>query len=139
MALNMIFASTTELHRERPVPTGTQPGVPLLIGGRPAVTLTAEGAATLTKTSGLSGGVTSVTYTNGGVGNLPGSASVAFDGTWEFAVTGAVVGTLSEAEVFITAGGVLTLTTTGNTHYGWTDYPRDFRKEAARAAVRIGR
>ena len=139
MALNMIFASTTELHRERPVPTGTQPGVPLLIGGRPAVTLTAEGAATVTKTSGLPGGLTSITYSNGGVGNPAGFASVAFDGTWEFAVTGALTSTVSEAEVFITAGGVLTLTLTGNTHYGWTDYPRDFRKEAARAAVRIGR
>lgn len=135
MALNKIFASTERLHRERPVPTGTQPGTPLLVNGKPVVTLTARGDATRTET--LADG-TVVTYANGGVGNLPGSASVAVDGTWEFAVNGATTGTLSDVEVFITGAGALTLTSSGNTHYGWTDYPRDYTKTAGRAAVRVG-
>lgn len=139
MALNKIFASNTELHRERPVPANTQPGTPLLIEGRPAVTLTARGDATRTQTENLPAGLSSITYANGGASNLPGSASCAFDGTWEFAVTGATTSTASDVEVFITSGGTLTLTTTGNTHFGWTDYPRDYRKVAGRAAVRIGR
>lgn len=139
MALNKIFQSTEADHRERPVPANTQPGTPLLSSGRPAVTLTARGDATRTSTTDLPGGLTSITYTNGGASNEDDKASVAFDGTWEFAVTGATTGTANDVEVFITSGGTLTLTGTGNTHYGWTDYPRDYRKEAGRAAVRIGR
>ena len=139
MALNKIFASTQELHRARPVPSGTQPGTPLLIGTRPAVTLTARGDATRTQTTGLPAGVTSVTYENGGAGLAADEASVAFDGTWLFPVTGATTSTASEVEVFITSGGALTLTSTNNTHFGWTDYPKDYRKEAGKAPVRIGR
>lgn len=139
MALNKIYQSTEADHRERPVPANTQPGTPLLSGGRPAITLTARGDATRTVTTSLPAGLTSITYTNGGASNLDDSATLAFDGTWELAVTGATVNTANDVEVFITGGGTVTLTGTGNTHYGWTDYPRDYRKEAGRAAVRIGR
>lgn len=139
MALNKIFQSTEKDHRERIVPVGTLPGTPLIVNSRPAVALTARGDATRTDTAGLPAGLTSITYKVGGASNLPDRASVAFDGTWEFAVTGATTSTTSDTEVFITSGGVLTLTSTGNTHFGWTDYPRDYRKEAGRAAVRIGR
>ena len=135
MALNKIFVETKEKNREAPVPAGTQAGVPLLIGSKPAVTLTAE--PTATKQTTLSDG-TVITSKVGGVGNQAGYASVAFDGTFEFAVTGALTTTASLVEVFITSGDVLTLTSSGNTHYGWTDYPRDYRKEAGRAAVRVG-
>lgn len=153
MALNKIFASTQELHRDRalseiivPTPTTTiQPGVPVLLGGaaataRPAVSLTASGNATKTETSGLPGGITSVTFGNGGAGNSsdPASASFAFDGTFEFAVTGATTSTASDAPVYITAAGALTLTAGSNTLYGYTDYPVDYRKEAGRAPVKIG-
>lgn len=140
MALNKIFASDQRLHRARPVPSGTVAGTPLLIGTRPAVALTDRGDATRTETfTGAPGGVTSVTYQSGGAGLAPDQASLAFDGTWEFAVTGATTSTESEVEVFITSGGALTLTSGSNTHYGWTDYPVDYVKEAGRAAVRIGR
>lgn len=139
MALNKIFQSTEKDHRERIVPSGTLPGTPLLINGRPVVALTARGDATRTDTTSLPGGLTSITYKVGGASNLADRASVAYDGTWEFAVTGATTSTLSDVEVFITSGGVLTLTSTSNTHYGWTDYPRDYRKEAGRAPVRIGK
>ena len=135
MAINKIFAETQSKNREATVPAGTLPGVPLIADGRPAVTLTAEPTATKSKT--MANG-TVVTWPIGGVGNAAGKASCAFDGTFEFAVTGALTGTGQNVEVFITAGGVLTLTSSGNTHFGYTDYPRDYRKEAGRAPVRIG-
>lgn len=149
MALNKIFASTQELHRDRELslitqptstPSSIQPGVPVVIGDRPAVSLTASGNATKTVTSGLPGGISSVDYDNGGVGNSasPASASFAFDGTFEFAVTGATTSTASGVKVYITTTGDLTLTAGGNVLYGYTDYPVDFRKEAGRAAVKIG-
>lgn len=149
MALNKIFASTQELHRERDLstitapaaPASIQPGVPVLFGTRGAVSLTASGNATRTQTTELPAGVNSVNFDNGGVGNTadPARASFAFDGTWEFAVTGATDSTASEVAVYITSAGVLTTSSGGgNVLFGHTDYPRDYRKEAGRAPVRIG-
>lgn len=135
MALNKIYAETPSKNRERVVPANTQPGTPLIIGGRSAVTLTARGDAT--KVSDLPGGY-QITHSNGGVGNLPDSASVAFDGTWEFSVTGATTSTANDVPVYLTSGGTLTLTEGTNTAFGFTDYPRDYVKRAGVAAVRIG-
>ncbi len=144
MALNKIFVENKERNRERllseiaiptTTPTTIQPGVPVAFDDGGAVSLTASGNAT--KSTTLPTGET-VTYGNGGVGNLQGAASFAFDGTWEFAVTGATTTTESGVEVYITSTGGLTLTEGTNTHYGWTDYPRDYAKVAGRAAVRIG-
>ena len=136
MSLNQIYAPTWSKNRARVVPSNTQAGVPLIVNGRPAVTLTARGDATRTDTpTGLA--FTSVTYKVGGVGLAPTEATVAFDGTYEFPVATTTTSTADDVEVFINAG-VLTLVSTGGTHYGWTDYPKDFRKEAGRAAVRVG-
>lgn len=136
MALNKVFAETQSKNRERAVPEGTQPGTPLIINTRPAVALTARGDAT--KTSTLPDGV-SVSFANGGVGNLPDSASVAFDGTWLFeGVTGVTATTGQDVAIYLTSAGALTATATGNTLFGYTDYPRDFAKATGRAAVRIG-
>lgn len=151
MALNKIFQSSQRLHRARALntisnpttaPTTIQPGVPVTLGAGaiPAVSLTASGNGTKTQTTGLPVNVTSLTYTNGGVGLAAGEASFAFDGTFEFAVTGALTTTTSDVEVFIVpVGGALTLTAAGNVHYGWTDYPKGYTKEAGRAPVRIGK
>ena len=73
------------------------------------------------------------------VGNLPAEATVAYDGTWEFSsITGVTTSTGQDVAVYITSGGVLTLTSSGNTLYGYTDYPRDYVKAAGIAPVRIG-
>ena len=139
MATNMVYKYDERKTRERPVPSGTQSGVALLVGtgdaARPAVTLTARGDATRSAT--LSGGIV-VQYPNGGAGNLPDSATVAFDGTWELSVTGATTTTANEVAVYITSGGTLTTTVGTNTLFGYTDYPRDYVKRAGVAAVRIG-
>lgn len=148
MALNKIFQSSTRLHRARALstttnpstpPTTIQPGVPVTFADGPAVSLTASGNGTKTQTTSLGNGITSITFQNGGAGLAAGEASFAFDGTFEFAVTGALTTTTDGTEVFITTAGVLTLTPTSNTHYGWTDYPRGYTKEAGRAPVRIGK
>lgn len=149
MALNKIFASTQELHRDRALslitspstaPSSIQPGVPVIIGARPAVSLTASGNATKVQSTGLPADITSVTFKNGGVGNSedPATASFAFDGTFEFAVTGALTSTGSEVAVYITSAGALTLTQGSNVLFGYTDYPKGYRKEAGRAPVKIG-
>lgn len=150
MALNKIYAGNPELNRDRPLaditapstpPTSIQPGVSVLLQGRPAMSITASGNATKTQTTGLPTDITSVTFKNGGVGNASGNATFVFDGTYEFAVTGAATSTKSDVEVFITlATGALTLTDGGATeaHYGYTDYPVGYVKEAGRAPVRIG-
>lgn len=149
MALNKIFQSTERLHRARllstivnptSTPTTIQPGVPVTFVDGPAVSLTASGNGTKTQTSPLPSGFTSITYTNGGAGLASGEASFAFDGTFDFAVTGALTTTASGVEVYIVPStGALTLTVSTNVHYGWTDYPKDYTKEAGRAAVRVGK
>lgn len=152
MATNQIFAPSPERIRDRLLSTITAPatpstittGVPVLFPEGGAVSTTASGNSTVTVTangtsSNLPKPLTAYTFTNGGVGNQSGSASFAFDGTWNFPVTGALTTTNSGVEVFITAAGGLTLTVGSNTHYGWTDYPRSYNKVAGFAPVRIGK
>lgn len=148
MALNKIFQSSTRLHRARALstivsptaPSTIQPGVPVLFADGPAVSLTASGNGTKTQTTGLGAGITSITVQNGGAGLAAGEASFAFDGTWEFAVAGVTTTTADGVEVFIVpATGVLSTTSAGNTHYGWTDYPRGYTKENGRAPVKVGK
>lgn len=137
MALNQIFAPTMGKNRPRVVASGVVSGQPLLSGAQPAVALTDRGDAT--KTTAVAGsGITSVTYKSGGASLAADEASLAFDGTFEFPVTGALTSTDSGVAVYITTGGTLTLTVGTNTLYGYTDYPKGYRKEAGRAPVRIG-
>ena len=134
MAMNMVYPFSREKARERQVPSGTQSGAALLINTRPCVALTARGDSTNTKI--LADGTT-ITRNVGGAGNLFDSASVAYDGTWEFAIAGIPTNTAQDVAVYITAGNVLTLTLTGNTLFGYTDYPRDYVKTVGIAPVRI--
>lgn len=149
MALNKIFAYSQEKTRERALgqvvnptstPTTIQPGVPVTFAEGPAVSITASGNATRTQSTGLPSDVSSVTFKNGGAGNLATAATFAFDGTFVFPVAGALANTVNGVEVFIIPGtGALTLTASGNVHYGWTDYPRDYVKTAGFAPVRIAK
>lgn len=149
MGLNQIWQPSTRLQRARALstvtnpstpPTTIQPGVPVTFADGPAVSITASGNGTKTQTTGLAAGVTSVTYANGGVGLAAGEATFAFDGGFEFAVTGATTTTADGVEVFIVpVGGALTTTSSGNVHYGWTDYPRGYTKENGRAVVKVGK
>lgn len=135
MAKNMVYRYTSEKTRERVVPSGTVAGAPLLINTRPAVAITSRGNATKSETFGAF----SITRPSGGVGNLDDSATVAFDGTWEFTgITGVTTSTGQDVAIYITSGGALTTTATSNTLFGYTDYPRGYAKATGRAPVRIG-
>lgn len=129
MALNNFKDYTHSLTREWAVASGTLAGTLVVNAnsGQVGVTITARGDATKTKT--LPDG-SSITYAIGGVGNKPGSATVAVDGTWLFPVTGVTAGdtglasgggTPAGTKVYQTSGGALTLTATSNTLVGIVD------------------
>jgi len=147
MALNGVYAESRDRIRYRDlslitVPTSTpttiQPGVPVVFADGPGVSITASGNATKTESTTLPPELTAYTYKNGGVGNASGAAAFAFDGTWEFAVTGATTSTANNVRVYITNAGALTLTVDTNTAFGWTDYPPGYAKSNGVAPVRIG-
>lgn len=134
MALNRIFKENERDNRARVVPSGTKSGDPVLIGARPAVALTDRGDATKTVTLGG----TSITLPSGGVGLADDEASLAFNGTFEFEVTGATTSTAQDSVVYITSAGALTTTATSNTRYGTVDYPKGYFKRAGILPVRVG-
>lgn len=136
MALNRIYAGDDRKNRSRTVPADTVAGTPLLIESRPAVALTNRGDVPAEVIS-----VNGVDYTvmGGGVGNASDAASVAFDGTYLFEVTGATAGdSANGTQVYITSGGALTLTAGANTAYGKVDRPVGFHNIAGSLPVRIG-
>ena len=135
MAMNMIFPYNRERTRERQVPTGTLAGTALLINLRPCVSITSRGDATVSKT--LADGTVIIRNVGMSTGTAFDSATVAFDGTWELAIAAIPTNTATDTPVFITAGNVLTLTSTGNTAFGFTDYPRDYVKTVGIAPIRI--
>lgn len=137
MALNRIFKETELKNRARVVPEGTQSGDPLLIATRPAVAITDRGDGTRDFT--VEGSALEwLNLPSGGVGLAPDEASVAFDGTWEFEVTGATTATAQDSAVYITGAGALTTTVGSNTLFGYVDYPVGYFKAAGRLPVRIG-
>lgn len=130
MATNMYKKYTEAKTREWAVASGTQAGTLVINAqsGQVGVTLTARGDSTRNET--LPGGLVVQAVPNGGVGNRPGGAVVAVDGSWLFPVAGVVngdtgaggTGTDEGTEVYrIAAGGALTLTATGNTYVGVID------------------
>lgn len=141
MATNAIFQENGKNNRARVVPEGTKAGDFLLLGDRPAVAYTDRGDEA--RTYDVADGV-SITRPSGGVGFAADEAGVAFDGTWDLPVTGVTVSTGNDVPVYYAAGaegapGTLTLTKTGNTLFGYTDYPQEnYLKRAGIAPVRIG-
>jgi len=107
MATNEVFRDADNL--SLPVPTGTLSGAPLRIGAINCIATTDEGSVTRTPAPGL------WVQPSGGIGNKAGYASVRTSGSWLVPVTGAL--TLGQL-VYITAGNVLTATTTGNKVWG---------------------
>lgn len=127
MAENQVFDDIHSLRRVITVPTHTAPGTALMDNGRPAVTqtgsgdylgpLTSTGDATLNTLLGIGVG-------HGGIGLGPLQATVTYTGSFSFPVTGASAATAPGTTVYITSGGVLTLTSSGNTAWGKVDFFR---------------
>lgn len=88
-----------------PVPAGTRSGTAVIVGG-------IVGVAETDRTELVSG----VQY--GAPGNPDGYASVAPDGTYSLPTTDAVAA--AGTAIYITSGGVLTTTASGNTLFGHT-------------------
>ena len=93
MALNEKFRYGD--HVSLPVPAGTAPGSPVLVGALPGVTQTAVGEG----------------------GNPAGHATVWLTGVFDLTV-GDEIGTVGKA-VYITAAGALTNAASGNTLFGY--------------------
>lgn len=135
MALNGVFASDPAKHRVWAVGTDVAPGTPVVsVSNEPGVTLTGSGDYTITQDLG---GI-QVTYPTYAGGRAANEATVATDGTWEFAVTGGSSTTPNNTAVFRTSGGSITLTVGTNTPYGVVDYPTDYTVVGNVLPIKIG-
>ena len=88
-----------------PVATGTLPGVPVMVGALAGTTRTAEGS--------VDGGSANL---RSQAGELAGFAAVDLIGCYEQTVSGALT---PGTAVYLTPGGALTGTATGNTLWGY--------------------
>lgn len=137
MALNLVYRNIDSKNRVEDLGETLAPGAPALSkAGLPVVAVTGSGDYTVTETG--FGGVTISGIPAGGVGLEGQQVTLAFDGTWEFEVTGATASTAQGTEVYITAAGDLTTTAGSNTAYGYVDYPVDYDRTRGLTPVRIG-
>jgi len=120
MSTNMIFSDVPSRRFVAKVGTDVAPGKALLLAGTPVVTLTGSGdyagnAITLT----ANGVITTLAGGRGGVGLEDDQATVSPTGAYAFPVTGATSALNPGAvAVYITTGGVLTLTEGTNDRFG---------------------
>lgn len=130
MATNMYKKYTESLCREWIVASGTEAGDVVINAqsGEVGVALTSRGDAT--STISLPGGMTLTGFPTGGVGNRPGGAVVATDGSWLLTVATVVngdtgaggAGTDEGTEVYrVTADGTYSLVSTGGVFIGVID------------------
>lgn len=129
MAKNMYKKYTEAKTREWAVPAGTRSGDVVINAqsGQVGVALTDRGDAT--KSYPLPDGTTISGVPSGGVGNRPGGAVVAVDGSWLLTVAGVTngdtgaggAGTDEGTEVYQTVSGDFSLTATDNILIGVID------------------
>ena len=136
MALNLVYRNIDSKNRTEDLGKTLAPGVPVLDkAGAPAVTITGSGDYTVSETvfqytvSGIPAGGASL------VGQ---EVTLAYDGTWEFAVTGASATTAQGAKVYLTSAGALTTTAGSNTQYGTVDWPPTYDRTRGVVPVKIG-
>lgn len=135
------FSSTGALREVWPVTSEVAVGTALLNGIRAGVAYTNSGG--FNRSDAISGAP--VTFTNipaGGIGLDALKASVATDGSYEFAVAGAVPATPNGVSVYavVATGKVtgLTLTLGTNTLWGVVNNPTDYVAASGVACVKIG-
>lgn len=136
MALNLVYRNTDSQNRVEDLGKTLAPGAPAVSkAGLPVVAIT--GSADYTRTEQV------FQYTvsgipAGGVGLRAQEVTLAFDGTWEFEVTGATAASAQGTKVYITAAGALTTTQGSNTEYGYIDWSTDYDRTRGLTPVRIG-
>lgn len=151
VAIREVFAHTDEKaetwYFDNPTPALTL----VVDQGRVAVTLTnTEGVAGTSKTFGpltVSGivrpGASNRKATAGGANKK--AAGVALDGTWAFAsIVSTIAGgaavpttTAQSTPVYVTAGGALTLESSGNTKVGTVNYVANHAKVAGTLPIKL--
>ena len=138
MATNLVYRNTDAYNRVETLAATYASGVPVLsLGGKPAVTVTASGDHTRSEV--IPGYGTLSGIADGGVGLVGKQVTLAFDGTWEFTgITGVTTSATQGTVVYITSGGSLTGTASGNTRFGTVDYPVDYDKTRGPVPVKIG-
>ena len=138
MATNLVYRNTDAYNRVETLAATYASGVPVLsLGGKPAVTVTASGDHTRSEV--IPGYGTLSGIADGGVGLVGKQVTLAFDGTWEFTgITGVTTSAAQGTVVYITSGGSLTGTASGNTRFGTVDYPVDYDKTRGPVPVKIG-
>ena len=138
MATNLVYRNTDAYNRVETLAATYASGVPVLsLGGKPAVTVTASGDHTRSEVIPGSGTLSGIA--DGGVGLVGKQVTLAFDGTWEFTgITGVTTSAAQGTVVYITSGGSLTGTASGNTRFGTVDYPVDYDKTRGPVPVKIG-
>lgn len=141
MATNLVYRNIDSLNRVETLAATYQPGKPVLsLGGQPAVTVTASGDATVTDSTSFPP-YTISGIPNGGVGLVGKQVTLAFDGTWEFLasdLTGITTSSPQGTVVYITSGGVLTNSASGNTRWGTVDFPPDYDKTRGYVPIKVG-
>lgn len=136
MALNLVYRNTDSQNRVEDLGATLAPGVPVISkAGLPAVTVTGSGDYVKSETVN---GYTVSGIPAGGVGLEGQEVTLAFDGTWEFEVTGATASTAQGAKVYLTSAGDLTTTAGSNTEYGYVDWSPDYDRTRGLTPVRIG-
>lgn len=139
MATNLVYRNTDALNRVETLAATHAPGTPVLsLGGQPAVTVTGSGDYTISETFPGVGTLSGIPA--GGVGLDGKEVTLAFDGTWEFpTVTGITAANATQGQVvYITSGGGLTSTASGNTRFGTVDIPKDYDRSRGFIPVKIG-
>lgn len=138
MALNLVYRNTDSQNRVEDLGKTLGPGDPEISkAGLPVVAVT--GSADFTVSEVIPGLGTLSGIPRGGVGLRGQEVTLAFDGTWEFEVTGATAASAQGTKVYITtAGRDLTTTAGSNTEYGYIDWPTDYDRTRGLTPVRIG-
>lgn len=121
LSTGMVFADVPNTRYVAEVGTKVAPKTGMLLGGVPIVTLTGSGDYDGNKITMTANGKTTVLAGGrGGVGLADDQATVTPTGAYAFPVTGAteVTVTPGATPVYITSGGDLTISASGNTRYG---------------------
>lgn len=140
MATNLVYRNTDSYNRVEDLGATLAPGKAVLSkSGAPAVTVTAS--ADYTISAPINGAGTLSGIPRGGQGLEAQEVTLAFDGTWEFptsSVSGVTNTTAQGTKVYLTSGGNLTATASGNTLYGSVDIPPGYDRARGFTPIKIG-
>jgi len=144
MATNCVYRNTDSLNRVETLAATYAEGEPTLsLALKPVVTVTASGDHTSTEST-FYAPLTVSGIPDGGVGLTGKQVVLAFDGTWEFLATDFTdtdpdPETITQGTaIYLEVGVGLTTESSGNTLWGYVDFPPGYDKTRGYVPVRIG-